>query len=77
MLFEDSLFVYPLGNDFDKLHGTQSVKIQFWNTNDIFHSLDFTNYFKRIFFVWNNQLRTFVTGNTSYCCLLIFADFED
>ena len=50
MLFEDSLFVYPLGNDFDKLHGTQSVKIQFWNTNDIFHSLDFTNYYKRILF---------------------------
>ena len=29
MLFEDSLFVYPLGNDFDKLQGTQSGKFSF------------------------------------------------
>ena len=29
MLFEDSLFVYPLGNDFDKLRGTQSEKFSF------------------------------------------------
>ena len=33
MLFEDSLFVYPLGNDFDKLRGNQSEKFSFWNTN--------------------------------------------
>ena len=29
MLFEDSLFVYPLGNDFDKLRGTQFEKFSF------------------------------------------------
>ena len=29
MLFEDSLFVYPLGNDFDELRGTQSKKFSF------------------------------------------------
>ena len=29
MLFEDSLFVYPLGNDFDKLRGTQIEKFSF------------------------------------------------
>ena len=29
MLFEDSLFVYPLGNDFDKLGGTQFEKFSF------------------------------------------------
>ena len=29
MLFEDSLFVYPLGNDFDKLQGTQFENFSF------------------------------------------------
>ena len=29
MLFEDSLFVYPLGNDFDKLRGTQFENFSF------------------------------------------------
>ena len=33
MLFEDSFCLYPLGNDFDKLRGTRSEKIQFWNNN--------------------------------------------
>ena len=29
MLFEDSSFVYPLGNDFVKLRGTQFEKFSF------------------------------------------------
>ena len=52
MLFEDSLFVYPLGNDFDKLRGTQFEKFSFGIPTRMlthyFISLDFTNFYKRI-----------------------------
>ena len=41
MLFEDSLFVYPLGNDCVKLRGTQFEQNQFWNANSIVKTIFF------------------------------------
>ena len=39
MLFEDDLFVYPLGNNFDNLQGMKKKKDQCWNTNSTVNTL--------------------------------------
>ena len=53
MLFEDSLFVYPLGKqNFDKFWGTQSENFRFGMPTLLltrhFQSVDFSNYYNRI-----------------------------